>query len=146
MISRCFDIPLIREAMTHPKVYQHISDDGCPKEFEPVLTDALIFLAVNDPEFLGVFLFHPQNFVTYEVHTALLPEAWGKSVEYGKAAIEWMFANTPCKRVVTNVPKYNRLAKRLSEQVGMKEYGMNPKSFQKNGVLHDQIMFGLSKE
>lgn len=152
MISaeRCFDVALIRQAIAHPKLYAQLSDDGCPsaEEFDVQLRDGLIFVAMRDgDEFLGVFLFHPHNHVCYEVHTCLLPVAWGqRALECTKAAAQWMYENTPCQRIVTNVPVYNRLALRLARNSGMEQFGLNPKSFLKNGILHDQIMLGMNKE
>ena len=95
---------------------------------------------------LGVFMLNPLNCICYEVHTALLPEAWGRSVEITKDGVLWLFENTPCRRVITNVPEYNRKALLLAKKTGMVQFGINPKSFLKNGVLYDQIMLGLSKE
>lgn len=137
--------------MTHPRVYPHISDDSCPprEDFQPHVGDPLIYVGVfNDKaRFMGLFLFHPHNAITFEVHTCLLPIAWGSlATECTKAAAAWMWANTPCRRIVTNVPAYNMLALALAERSGMERYGVNPKSFLKDGALHDQIMLGMSKE
>lgn len=149
-ISRCHDAELIEKTITHPKLYPHVSDDGCPDagEFHAQLADSMYYMAAHDGDrYLGLFLLHPHNLICYEVHTCLLPEAWGAlSVECGKAVVQWMFNNTPCQRVITNVPKYNRLALRLARNVGMTEFGVNAKSFLKNGILHDQIMLGINKE
>lgn len=148
-IVRTTDIELIRQAMTHPKIYPHVSDDGspAPEDYEPPLSDVMYFLAAYYAgQFLGVFLFHPHNHVCYEVHTCLLPDAWGMAEVCGKAAVAWMFANTPCQRVITNVPANNRLALRLSKAVGLEQFGLNERSFLKEGVLRDQIMLGISKE
>lgn len=149
-ISRCYDVALIKSTITHPKLYQHLSDDGCPdaQDFTVQLADSLFYMVAHDGDkYLGLFLLHPHNFICYEVHTCLLPEAWGEmAIECGKAIVRWMFENTPCQRVITNVPKYNRLALRLARNVGMSEFGVNTKSFLKNGSLHDQVMLGISKE
>lgn len=149
-ISRCYDTELIRETIAHPKLYQHLSDDGCPdaEDFTVKLVDSMYYMAACDGDrYLGLFLLHPHNYVCYEVHTCLLPEAWGgTAIECGKAVVRWVFDNTPCQRLITNVPKCNRLALRLARNAGMSEFGVNEKSFMKNGVLHDQIMLGISKE
>lgn len=148
-ISRCTDVALIRTTFTHPKVYRHISDDGTvdAEDFTPHLSDSMFYLAAQEAQFMGLFLYHPHNAVCYEVHTCLLPIAWGdKAIECARASLVWMFENTPCQRVITNVPTYNRLAARLAKEVGMKQFGLNEMSFLKNGILHDQLMFGLNKE
>jgi RimJ/RimL family protein N-acetyltransferase len=58
----------------------------------------------------------------------------------------WLWANTPCLRAVTNVPSDNPIAYRFGSRAGLKEYGRNPRSFLRGGVLRDQILMGISKE
>lgn len=144
------DERLIACAMRHPRIYPHISDDACPSadQFKVVLNDSLLYLGVFEGHnFLGLFLAHPHNHVTYEVHTCLLPEAWGgHAVQAGRAVIRWLWDCTPCHRVVTSVPEGNLLALRLAKAVGMTEYGVNPRSLMRAGVLLDQTLLGVSKD
>lgn len=147
--ERCRDYGLIRSIMTHPRVYQHISDDGSPDvaEFQPVESEALWYVVVRDGEkVLGLWLLVPQNSICWEIHTCLLPEAYGQTGR--RAAVEmaeWIWANTPCRRLITTVPVSNLLAHRFAVRSGMREFGRNPASFLKNGALHDQILLGMSK-
>lgn len=148
-LDRSKDYDLIQAIIQDPRIYDRLSDDGSPKreDFRPIESDQLIYLMVRDDRPLGLFMFVPQNAICIEVHTCLLPESWGsKAKEAGKRAGEWIFTNTPFRRIVTNVPRYNRLALRFAEQCGMTTFGVNPKSYLKNGELHDQIMLGMSKE
>lgn len=148
-IERTFDIDFIKRCVTHPKIWEYSSEDGSMKkeDYVPPLGDVIYWLApVEDDHLFGVFLTYPHNTVCYEVHTCLLPVIWGRSVECTLAGIGWMFNNTPCCRIITNVPKYNRLALRLAERSGLVQFGINPKSYLKNGLLHDQFMLGISKE
>lgn len=148
-VVRLFDVDVIRRTMLHPRIYPHVIDDNspAPEDYVPMLPEHVYYLGIFDGEYLGLFLFHPHNSVCFEAHTCLLPAAWGRpSSECAKAAVQWMFENTPCRRVITNVPIYNRLALRLAQRSGLTQFGINPKSHLKNGVLHDQIMLGVSKE
>jgi RimJ/RimL family protein N-acetyltransferase len=145
------DPRLIAETITHPKIYPHVSDDGSPKpeDYEPAIAPALLYLGMyqDDGAYLGLFAIHPHNSRCYEVHTCLLPEAWGKfTVECARLCIAYVFANTPCLRLITNVPSFNAHAKRLALRAGMSPFGVNAKSFLKDGVLYDQLMLGISKE
>lgn len=153
------DVEAIRAAMTHPRVYPHIADDSCPdaKDFQPVLDGPFVYLGAfdsvdeHDPfdefEYLGLFMIHPHSTVLWEGHTCLLPNAWGpRSIPAAQAAIRWVFENTPCQRFVTTVPEGNPLALRLARKAGMTEYGRNPKSLQRGGILIDQTLLGLNKE
>lgn len=148
-ISRTVDMPLVRSIMTHPRIYAHLADDGSlpPSAFRPAEHPSVIYLLVVDESPLGVFMLVPHNTVCYEVHTCMLPRAWGERAEVAaRAGTEWMFEHTSCRRIITNVPTCNRLAERFARKCGMAEFGRNPKSFLKGGALYDQILLGISKE
>lgn len=150
ILHRTFDMGIVRHIMTHRRVYPHLSDDGSlpADQFQPMANDAIFYLLARDDKApLGVFMLVPHNTVCYEVHTCMLPRAWGGPAQ--RAAFEgtlWMFNHTKCTRIITNVPAYNTLAKRFAEDCGMTQFGINPKSFLKNGVLYDQYLLGVSKE
>ena len=147
-IERTNDIEYIKQCVTHPKIWDYSTDDGSVEKdkYVPPIADAIYWLLVVEDIPFGVFLLYPHNSICYEVHTCLLPDIWGRSVECTLAGINWVWENTPCRRIITNVPKYNRLAKRLAERSGFVQFGINPKSYLKNGSLHDQFMLGISKE
>lgn len=155
--ERTRDYDLIRRIMAHPQVYPHITDDGCPpvEEFHPVESPEIWYVIVRSDSgprslafgnAIGMWVFFPQNHVCWEVHTCLLPVGRG---ETGRAAARqmaaWIWSNTPCRRIITNVPVFNRLALAFAKRAGMVEFGRNERSFLKGGELHDQIMLGLSK-
>lgn len=144
MIERTYDADFITHCVTHPDVWRMAADDGYPDPclYFPPMADSIYWVRAGDH---GVFMAHPHNSITFEVHTLLLPSARGKAVEFAKAAIAWAFANTACERLITNVPSFNPLALRLAKKSGMSEYGVNQKSFKRGGVLYDQILLGISK-
>jgi RimJ/RimL family protein N-acetyltransferase len=150
--ERTRDLELVRSILTHPRVYPWISDDGCPpaEEFQPIDHPSVWYVVVREQLsglLLGLFMFVPQNAVCWEVHTCLLPAAWGKPAAAAAAgASHWMGERTPCRRIVTSVPSYNRLALRFARAAGMKQFGVNPASYLKTGKLHDQVLLGLSLE
>lgn len=148
-ISRTFDGELVRQVMTHPQIWPHISDDGTApvEEWRPADPTAVLYMVARDgEEVLGLWMLLPQNSITWEIHTCLLPNAWGpRARQAAKMMAEWIWANTPCRRLVTTVPEPNQLAKRFAVRAGMQEYGRNPASFLKNGVLHDQVLLGISR-
>lgn len=150
VIERTENMDLVRESMTHKLIYPHISDDGSPtrQEFVPIQNPLIIYLhAFDDLGSLGIFMLHPHNTICYEVHTCLNPRSWGnKSREAAINGRKWMFENTKCGRIITNVPEYNVAAKKFSEDCGMVQFGINEKSFLKNGKLYNQLMFGISKD
>lgn len=148
-IERTFDVDYIRQCVTHPKLWEYLTDDGCPspQAYIPIITDVVYWLKpAEDGNDLGVFMVHPHNYICYEVHTCLLPKIWGRSRECTVPLIEWVFKNTNCRRLITNVPNYNARALKLALNSGLVIFGTNEKSIIKNGILHDQIMLGISKE
>lgn len=145
--SELKDVSLIRQAICHPLVYPHVSDDGSPpaNEYQPPTSLMYVGSWVDDA-YAGVFILHAHNSVMAEVHTCLLPDVWGKSVKISRGLVEWVFSATQTQRLITSVPGYNRLALRLAKSAGMQQYGVNPASFMKSGKLHDLVMLGVSKE
>lgn len=143
-IERTFDQEFIIRCVTEPSHWRASVDDGVcnPDLYFPPMHDSIFWLKVGE---YGVFMLHPHNLITYEVHTILLPHTRGKAVDVAIEARNWFFTNTQCERIITNVPSFNQLALRLAKKSGMTEYGINPKSFKKGGVLYDQTLLGISK-
>jgi RimJ/RimL family protein N-acetyltransferase len=148
-IERSTDYALIRGIMTHPAIYQHLTDDASPaaEDFRPIENDGLWYLvAWEGNELLGLWMLVPHNAVCWEIHTALLPDAWGTQARRAAVVmLDWVWRNTPCRRIVTNVPADNRLAFHFALEAGMEPYGTNEASFLKNGRLFDQICLGISR-
>ena len=146
--ERTLDYELVRSILTHPLLYPHLSDDHSPPaaDYRPIEHEAIWYVLAKDGETtLGLWIFHPQNGITWEIHTALLPCAWG---DIGLAAARelpaWIWANTQCRRIITNVPSTNRLALHFALKAGMKMYGVNIASFLKEGRYCDQLCLGIS--
>lgn len=150
--ERSFDYELIRKVMTHPQIYPHISDDASPPaaEYRPIESDAIWYVSAtyitpSCEDHLGFWVFHPHNSICWEVHTVLLPIAWGATgQEAARKLPAWMWENTSCRRIITTIPTTNRLALHFAIKAGMKLYGVNEASYLKNGVLCDQFCLGIS--
>lgn len=146
--ERTKDYGLVRKIATNRHVYPHISDDFSPPvdEYRPPEGEAVWYVLVKDgEELLGMWAFTLENAICWKVHTCLLPTAWGKAKDMAKQMAEWIWNNTPCLRIITDVPDNNRLALKLAEDAGMTVFGLNPASYMKSGVLRDQILLGMSK-
>jgi hypothetical protein len=148
-VDRIRDWELVKRIVTHPRIYPHIKDDFAPpaEKWEPIQHEHVYHLLCRHGDLvLGLFVLIPQNAVCWEVHTNMLPVAYGeKAVECGKQGIRWVFDNTNCKRIVTQVPDCNPLALRFAKKF-MTIYGYNPHSFQKDGKLEGVTLLGVSKE
>lgn len=154
-IERCgiADRLYVDFVMRHPQIYPHISDDLSPKAGDftsgPLLHNPNVVALKPrigvDPA--GVFIFHPWNGVTYEVHSCVLPQWRGRNAANAALyAALWIFGNTDARKIVTLVPAYNRRAYALAWRAGMRAEGVNKKSFLKDGKLHDAILMGLQKD
>jgi RimJ/RimL family protein N-acetyltransferase len=147
--ERTNNYALIRRIMTDPAVYPAISDDSSPRaeEFHPVAHPSLWYvLAFDGGELLGMWIFSPQGGACWEVHTCLLPgHGYHRGRKAARAMAAWIWKSTPCHRIVTSVPAFNRAAVLFARAAGMRQYGVNEASFMKFGKLHDQILLGLSR-
>lgn len=147
--ERTSDYDLVKRIVTHPRVYPHVTDDFSleASQWEPARHEGIYYLLVKeDGELLGLFTVIPLNGICWEIHTTLLPQAWGpRAGEAARAVQRWLWEQTRCERLVTNVPEYNRLALRFARQAGLQQFGVNPASYRKDGKLYDQIMLGVSR-
>ncbi len=149
ILERSTDYQLIRTIVTHPKLYPHLTDDFSPsaEDFRPVEHETYAYLIVRDgDELLGLFFFHPHTASIWEVHTCLLPGAWGdRGKEAALLSRQWVWDNLTCIRLITNVPSYNRLALRFAQAAGMEQFGVNPDSFVKGNKVYPLLMLGVSR-
>jgi hypothetical protein len=146
--ERTFDYRLVREIITHPAIWPWVTDDfaGAAEDFKATEHPGIWYVtAWDEAELLGMWCFGPRNGVCWEVHTYLLPECGfrrGREAARGMAA--WIWDHTTCRRVITNVPAFHRAARIFALAAGMTAFGVNEKSFQKDGILHAQTMLGMS--
>lgn len=140
---------LVRDTIAHPAIYRHVADDLAPprKQFRPLMHESMLYAgAYLGEEYLGLFMFAPSNSICWDVHTCLLPVAWGEhAIPAAQGVVAWVFENTRCRRITTSIPAYNRLAIRLAVFAGMEMAGTNHSSWLKGGKLHDQVLMGISK-
>lgn len=147
------DAAFIRGLYSDPEIFDAVSDDYSPKpseiDYAAFLESPLLYALIPmlDGQGVGCLVFIPWNGVTYELHTIILPAFRGKTaVDAAKAAGQWMFDHTRCMKVVTHVPMGNLPAITLAIRCGMKQEGINRRSYLKNGKLIDQYIYGFSKE
>ena len=142
MIYNCTDKAVIENIVLHPKVMLWLTDDN--SDHYEVIMHPQIYYLVNE-EGSGVLRVDPMNSVTCFGHIATLPKLWGHGHEFTSEAITWIFANTLYQKVVGIIPAYNEKVIKLAKDLKFKQEGVLTKSFLKNWVLADQLIFGLSK-
>jgi hypothetical protein len=140
---------LVRTTMAHPKIYPHITDDSAVPvdEFAPIDSPYILYLTCHDgDEYLGLWMFVQTNAVMLEVHTCLLPgHGFHRARQAAIEAAEWIWENTGCQRIWTQVPRNNRIARKFAEASGMVQFGTNPQCFLKGGKLVDLLLLGISR-
>lgn len=145
-LERTRNMAEVAAILSHPAIFRHVGDDSV-MSCEPVDHDAFYWMLVNDGEPAGVFLVHAHNSVCYEMHTSILPRAWGeKASQAAQMLLAWAFNATPCLKMITAVPAYNRAALRFAKAGGMVQEGVNRSSFLHDNALIDQIMLGITKQ
>lgn len=150
MIIKPIDnIDLIKETMLKPYIWPHIHDDTTSSDdfvpAEPV-DGWIMYLGVFDDDYCGFFLVVRKNSITYEIHTVL--EKWcrgSRAIQAAKAVVEWIFDNTDCQRLVTEIPEGNIPAERLAINAGLSQYGLNEHSFKLDNVVKSVKLYGITK-
>lgn len=146
-IERTHDMALVRQIVTDPAIWPHVHEDGTTDEWEPQDTEDFHWMLVADSEPLGVFLVHGRGVACFEMHTCLLPTAWGrKAKQAAQMLLAWAFTEASCMKMITAVPEYNRAALRFAKAGGMQQEGINRASYLHAGQMINQIMLGITKE
>lgn len=71
----------------------------------------------------------------------------GKMVEIGKEGFKYIFNDiSRLQKLIAYIPATNRLAVRLAKRIGMKHEGTLTKSFDLDGQLVDQEIYGFNRE
>ena len=152
IFERTTEPELVRGILTHPRVYPSIGDDFSPavEDFKVNQDPRIWYVSCNIARTIpfGLFMFFPESPVCWEVHVAMLPEAWGELASAaGKRILGWIWnQDATVQRIVARVPRSNSRAVAFGlRSMGLAEYGLNPNSFLKRGRLWDQVLMGISR-
>jgi RimJ/RimL family protein N-acetyltransferase len=146
VIKRTHDMDLVHMIWTNSRLFKYMCDDysNNPALYTPVDSPYLYYLVpyINDKP-MGVILFIPNNSITYQVHIGMLPRFWGKMTQEAcELTIEWLKANTACKKIMSLTPVNNKIALALAKRCGFVQQGVLTKSILMNGQLIDQVLTG----
>ena len=148
-IFRSRDYAAIRALCTHPRIFDQISDDytADPAKWKPIESELVTYLLATDEQGpFGFGIFIPQTHVQFSAHMGFLPRSWGADARHSfERMLGCMWANSTARRIVGEIRRDNLLAIRFARRAGFAIYGINPKSYLKNGVLLDQVCLGISK-
>ena len=143
--ERTYDLALVKSIVTHPALYEFLSDDffSPAEDFRPNDAPQIVrLLAYEGDELLGLFSASPINAILWQVDHALLPSSWGRRArEAAKAFFAWLWENTPAVKAVGFTPGANALALRFARSLGMRECGRLARCYQKHFQLQDLVIF-----
>ncbi len=146
------DRKFLESVWNHPEIGPYIRDDEAQNKTDTpwdqllLLPHIYFLIPVLDGRQAGVFFIHPWNSICAEAHTLILPGFRQETaLVCCREAIEWFFTYTSFRKVMTQVPVWNRAAYKLAVRVGFRTEGLNTKSFLWRGKLYDQVILGLRR-
>lgn len=144
ILARTFDAKRITEIINDPSISDLLCDDNTQNTvIEYCSGQYWIGVFDDDNVMQGAFLLIPQNSVTVDIHTCLLPVLHGnQAIQAGRMLLNIVFASY--QKAVTSVPVNNRRASLFAARLGFKTEGVNRQSFLKHGQLLDQKVMGLT--
>lgn len=143
------DIDRTNRVLDDDSVYAPINGCKCPitkkgKNAKQLLDDSRVHVLM--PNEFSVFIFLPHSIELYIGHSAILLEGRGRlGIMAGKSAAKWMFENTRCIKIFGLTPVFMKHVIKYNKLLGFVQEGLLKNSCVKDGVLYDQILFGLSK-
>ena len=144
-INRTHDERVVRAVISHPEIKPLI----CDLEGEPptIMHDQVYHLSVHiQGQLAGLVTFIPVNAITWNPHINIFPNFRGCGTGAMQAAIDWMFDNTPCLKLVAFPPEYNKAMIRVFQKCGFQDEGYSRKSFRFKGVIYDRLLLGMRKD
>lgn len=147
-LERTRDMDLVKAIITSPEVYEQSSDDFAPspEEYTPPEDQAVYVLVKKHGTPVGLWILVPQSRIRYQIHTCLTRRLRGfRALDAAARMSEWIWQNTPCESLVTEVPECNQPALWFAKAAGMKEWGREPQCFLKGSVFYDSIWLGMNR-
>lgn len=142
------DSYVVRQIMLNIHVFDQMVCGETMEDFEPPMQPWVIRLVVKEEsEVLGLLWFCPWSTVCWEMHTCILPHAWGfKTSRIFKALKEYVWASVAnIQRIMLVIPESNKSALACAKRNGMELVGYNPNSEVRGGVLMGNYFYGISR-
>lgn len=138
----------LHRIFTHDSVFYTAKDDGLSEPWkiaQAIVSDKRITALMPNKD--TVFLFTPINYVTYEMHVAIIEgENRKKGVKSAVRAARWMFRNTPCRKMVSYIPCFHDASLMFAQVSGMEKEGLLKSAYLYDGELFDLHIMGGTME
>ena len=146
-VRRTYDPMPVREVMTHPDMWATVAEDGIePGDYAPDVQNAYYVLVRDGDELIAMYIFRQRGAVTFEIHAQVLHQ---HRKEYSgatcRAALQWILDETDVAKIIAWVPEIYPNVRNFAVSQGFQVEGINRKSYLKNGELHDQWLFGITR-
>ncbi len=148
VVERTFDDYIVREIIGNKELHKRAGSYIPVEAYKPSeQKDIYYLIAYSENEAIGVIIFHVFNSpICYQGHVNYLPDKWGTGLEsYTKKAIDWMFTNTECKKIVALSPDSYPEVLKHSIKSGLMVEGYLKKSTMVNGKIENQTILGIEK-
>ncbi len=133
------------------QVWDVVGDDSSLKfeDYVPRIDkDKLWYISYDGYTPVGAFSIRRLNSVTWEAHANVIPSMWGskRGTALCQQALAMAFEDTGALKFVAQVPDSSPETQKMAEAIGFSREGINTKSFLRDGVLHDQVYFGMTRK
>lgn len=143
------DVFLIKSIACDPSIYKFLHDDEgpSPEDWTPAIHPLIKYvLVIDDESVIGIFIINMHSSVCWELHQGFLPKVRGKqAIQAALEFREWIWKYSNCNRLIGNIIKSNKAAIWFAKRCGMTVFGINEKSFMRNGIIQDQVMVGVTR-
>lgn len=113
------DAALIHATITHPRNWRWHSDTASPAPENWNPPDGFYIGVYDGAEYLGLFALMEHDADTWEIHTCLLPNAWGRrALQAYREGIAWAWSATDKTRIIGRIHRDNRLALSIAKRAG----------------------------
>ena len=146
IIKQTTDKAIIKEIMTHPEIWEAITNDGCDIEKWEPREDYMYILGTIEGKAVGLFIIHMTDIGIHQCHVQLLPDMRKLySLEFGKITMEWFWNNTKINKLFALIPDIYPNVKKFAELQGFHQEGLITKSHVKNGALCSQWFMSINR-
>jgi hypothetical protein len=151
-IEQVWDEELIYSVLRDERIWPTISNDGdTPEKFTvDVDADDFFFLAVaKENVCIGIYILHPFNNCTMEIHANILPEfREANANESAQKILEWFDKHMDEKwqKIMCRIPSLYPQVYHFTLNRGFTDEGRLVNAFRKNDELHDVHILGLERK
>ena len=132
-----------------PEIFARIAEDGVIAEsYEIPMNQYCYMMVMDDDRVIGVWIIHPFNSSTLDIHCNILKEHRRHGKEAGRLILKWFKDQCPKNYVKLNaeIPMVYPEVYHFTKSFGFKDEGINRLSILKQGELVDQWRLGITRD